>query len=308
MRLECEPPGADEWMARRGSGAASPTPLRALAGNGCGDALPVPELRRLHDDPLQRYWVSRPRPGQQGTPAGLLVSVHGISRNAGAHARALAALADELGLVLVAPHFSRSRFPDYQRMGRPRRLGAGGRADRMLLRIVHAVRADFGLPAQPFLLVGHSGGAQFALRFALAHAAHVAGYVLSAPGSYCWPDMALRFPLGAAPSRAFPDLRPSFAALLRRPGLVLVGARDVERGDALRQGQRIDAQQGHTRIERAQRWVAAMQQCAAERGIAAAVTLHTVAGCGHDFGELARSQAWHGPLRQHLASSLARQR
>jgi pimeloyl-ACP methyl ester carboxylesterase len=232
--------------------------------------------------------------------------MHGISRNAGAHARALAALADELGLVLVAPHFSRSRFPDYQRMGRPRRLGAGGRADHMLLRIVHAARAEFGLPAQPFLLVGHSGGAQFALRFALVHAAQVAGYALSAPGSYCWPDMAQRFPLGAAPNRAFPDLHPSLEALLRRPGLVLVGARDVERDDTLRQGQRIDAQQGHTRIERAQRWVAAMRQCATERGMAAAVTLHTVAGCGHDFSELARSPAWRDTLQQHLASSLAR--
>lgn len=306
MQLEGVPPGAAERLERCSFGAASPTSLRTLPGNSLGHALPVPELRRLRDDPLQRYWVSRPRHGQQCAPAGLLVSVHGISRNAGAHARALAALADELGLVLVAPHFSRSRFPDYQRMGRPRRLGAGGRADQMLLRIVRAVRAEFGLPAQPFLLVGHSGGAQFALRFVLVHAAQVAGYALSAPGSYCWPDMALRFPLGAAPSRAFPDLRPSFEALLRCPGLVLVGARDVERDDALRQGQRIDAQQGHTRIERAQRWVAAIQKCAAERGLAAAVTLHTVAGCGHDFSELARSPAWQGTLHQHLASSLAR--
>lgn len=172
------------------------------------------------DDPKQRYWVGAPRGWRKarGAPAGLLVSVHGISRNAAAHARTLAALADELDLVLVAPHFSRSRFPDYQRMGRAGRLGPGGRADHMLLRIVQAVRSEFGLAAQPLLLMGHSGGAQFALRFALVHPAQVAAYALSAPGSHCWPDTGRRFPHGAAASRDFPDLRPDLHALLRRPG------------------------------------------------------------------------------------------
>jgi pimeloyl-ACP methyl ester carboxylesterase len=266
-----------------------------------------PVLCRLDDDPSQRYWVSTPRGWQAEhcTARGLLVSVHGISRNAGAHARALAGLADELGLVLVAPHFARSRFPDYQRMGRPRRLGPGGRADHMLLRIAQAVRTEYGLGEQPMLLVGHSGGAQFALRFALAHPAQVAAYVLSAPGSYCWPDTARRFPQGAAPSSRFADLRPDLAVLLQRPGLVLVGARDVERDDALRQGDRIDAEQGRSRLERAQRWVAAMQQCATQRDMVAPLTLRAVADCGHGFSELSRSHGWRSALRDHLASSCA---
>jgi poly(3-hydroxybutyrate) depolymerase len=267
-----------------------------------------PELRRLDGDPQQRYWVSAPHGwhARRSTPRGLLVSVHGISRNAGAHARTLAALADEVGLVLVAPHFSRSRFPDYQRIGRCGRLGPGGRADHMLLRIAKAVCMEYGLRQQPFLLMGHSGGAQFALRFALVHSAQVAAYALSAPGSYCWPGTGRRFPHGTASSQAFSDLRPDLDALLQRPGLVLVGARDVERDAALRQGERIDTQQGRNRVERAQRWVAAMQKCAAQRGMVAPLTLHAVADCGHGFSELARSPAWHGAVRRHLAFSLAR--
>lgn len=308
MRPEGLPPGVAEQLDHRHVRTPSSPEPKAPPGDTCCDALPAPELRRLNDDPRQRYWVSPPRLWhlQRKAPAGLLVSVHGVSRNAGAHARALAALADELGLVLVAPHFSRSRFPDYQRMSRPERLGPGGRVDHMLLRLVQAVRTEFGLPERPFLLMGHSGGAQFALRFALVHAAHLAAYALSAPGSYCWPDAARQFPHGAAPSRDFPDLRPDLEALLRRPGLVLVGACDVERDDALRQGERIDAQQGRNRIERAQRWVKAMQQCAADRGRVAPLTLHTVAGCGHGFSELASSRSWNGALRQHLASGVTR--
>jgi pimeloyl-ACP methyl ester carboxylesterase len=265
-------------------------------------------LRRLADDPLQRYWVSSPHQWRstRSAPGGLLVSVHGISRNAGAHARALASLADELDMVLVAPHFSRTRFPDYQRIGRPGRLGPGGRADRMLLRIVAAVRAEYGLREQPFVLMGHSGGAQFALRFALAHSSQVAAYALSAPGSYCWPDEKRRFPHGVASSGVFSDLRPDLDALFRRPGLVLVGAQDVVRDNALRQGERIDALQGRSRTERARRWVAAMQQGAAQRGLAAPVTLHVVAGCAHGFSELARAEGWRGALRQHVASVVRR--
>ncbi len=308
MRLEGLQPDVAAAVDRCGFAEPSTFQPEVQVGDGCSNEPQAIELRRLDNDPLQRYWVSRPRlwPVQPSSPAGLLVSVHGISRNAGAHARALASLADGLGLVLVAPHFSRSRFPDYQRMGRPQRLGPGGRADHMLLRIVQSVRTEFGLPEQPFLLMGHSGGAQFALRFALVHAAHVAGYVLSAPGSYCWPDTARRFPHGAAPSRTFPDLQPSLSSLLQRPGLVLVGANDSERDDALRQGERIDAKQGRTRIERAQRWVAAMQEQAEEQGMATPVALHAVAGCGHGFSELARASAWRDALRRHLASSLAR--
>lgn len=262
-----------------------------------------PALHRLADDPQQRYWVCAPEGGLR-PPAGLLVSVHGISRNARAHARLLAPLASELDLVLVAPHFSRRRFPDYQRLGRPSRTGPGGRADLMLLRIVQAVALQHGLAPGPFVVMGHSGGAQFALRFALVHAAHVAGYVLSAPGSYCWPSARRRFPHGLAPNPSQPALQPDLGALMQRPGLVLVGAHDVQRDPALRQGARIDAEQGRTRVERACNWVAAMRQQAAEQGLVAPLELQTVAGCGHGFSELARDAAWRASLRAHLSASL----
>lgn len=265
---------------------------------------PEPTLHRLADDPRQRYWVCAPQGGAR-PPAGLLVSVHGISRNARAHARLLAPLAAGLGLVLVAPHFSRRRFPDYQRLGRPSRAGPGGRPDLMLLRIVQAVARQHAVAPGPFVLMGHSGGAQFALRFALVHADHVAGYVLSAPGSYCWPAADRRFPHGVAVDPRQPELQPDLRGLLRRPGLVLVGAGDVARDAALRQGARIDAEQGRTRVERAFNWVAAMRQRAAEAGLVAPLQLQTVAGCGHGFTEMAAAPAWRAALQRHLAECLA---
>jgi pimeloyl-ACP methyl ester carboxylesterase len=239
------------------------------------------ERRRLRGDPCQAYWLQVP--GSARHPdAPLLVCVHGISRNAGAHLRAFAPWAQRHGCVLLAPHFSRSRFPDYQRLGRPGRLGEGGRADRMLWRIVDEVRAELGLAPRPLYLFGHSGGAQFVLRLALAQPQQVAAYVASAAGAYVWPDAARAFPAGCAPSPRFADLRPALAGFAALPGLVVVGEHDDARAASLRQGARVDAEQGRSRRERAERFVAAVQAAAP----GARLGLHLLPRCGHGFSEM----------------------
>jgi pimeloyl-ACP methyl ester carboxylesterase len=281
-----------------------PEPSLPFSAVGCcaASADDGPTLLRLRDDAKQRYWLYCPAHAPARF-APVLVSVHGISRNAAAHARALAGVADALGCVLVAPHFSRRRFPDYQRLGRPDRLGIGGRADTMLLRIVDDVRARLGLAPQPFGLLGHSGGAQFAQRFALVHARHLAGYALSAAGSYAWPDRTRRFPHGLAMSPRFADLQPDLDATLRLPGLLLVGGLDIERDPALRQGARIDAEQGRTRLERAQRFIASMRQRAAERGSVARLRPVIVPDCAHGFSALAQAPLWRSEVLQHFRAA-----
>lgn len=250
---------------------SAPTEAAAAAG----------ERRRLRDDPRQAYWLHVPASARHAD-APLLVCVHGISRNAGAHLRAFAPWAQRHGCVLLAPHFSRTRFPDYQRLGRPGHLGAGGRADRMLWRIVDEVRAGLGLAPRPVHLFGHSGGAQFVLRLALAQPQQVAAYVASAAGAYVWPDAARAFPAGCAPSPRFADLRPALAGFAALPGLVIVGERDQARTAALRQGARVDAEQGRSRRERAERFVAAVHAAAP----GARLGLQLLPRCGHGFGEM----------------------
>jgi pimeloyl-ACP methyl ester carboxylesterase len=268
---------------------SAPTEPAVPAAAGLG------ERRRLRDDPQQAYWLHVPAAARRAD-APLLVCVHGISRNAGAHLRAFAPWAERHGCVLLAPHFARTRFPDYQRLGRPGRLGAGGRADLMLWRIVDAVRAELGLDARPVHLFGHSGGAQFVLRLALTQPQRVAAYVASAAGAYVWPDAARAFPAGCAPSPRFADLRPTLAGFAALPGLVVVGARDDARTAALRQGARVDAEQGRTRRERAERYVAAVHAAAP----GARLGLQLLPGCGHGFGAMVAD----GGLAQRAAQFL----
>jgi pimeloyl-ACP methyl ester carboxylesterase len=247
----------------------------------------APQRAAMASDPQQRYWLFAPASAlARGRAAPLWISVHGISRNAGAHMRSLAPWAARLGCMLIAPHFSRTRFPDYQRFGRPGRLGSGGRADTMLLRIVNEVRATLGLAENRFHLLGHSGGAQFVQRFVLAHGEHVASHVLSAAGSYAWPDEGRRFPFGAAPDARFADLAPRLDHLLRSSALVVIGDADDQRDASLRQGRRIDEEQGLTRKERAERYVSLLAHLARARGLPPPARLAILPDCGHAFSDV----------------------
>lgn len=237
--------------------------------------------------------------------APILVVVHGISRNAGAHLRAFRDVAHAVGCVLVAPRFTRSAFPDYQRFGRPKRLGPGGRADLRLRAILDDVRARLGLRPAPAYLFGHSGGAQFVQRFVMAHADQVARYALGAPGCFAWPDPDRPFPFGGGRSRQFPDLQPQVDALLRIPGLVLVGECDVETGGSLRDGPRLREQQGATRLERAARFVDALATRAAGLGRPPPARLERLPGCGHAFSECVRAGGLVPRVVDHLFHAAA---
>ncbi len=212
-----------------------------------------------------------------------LVAVHGISRNDAEIAEEFAPLADRYDSVLVVPRFDAHAFPDYQRLGR-----RGPAADRALQRLLDRLIAQGTIAPGKVFLFGHSGGAQFVHRFAMAHPARVARYVASAAGWYTLPDPELAFPFGIGACAERPDLAFRPEAFLAVPGQVLVGARDVRTGPSLRRSGTLDAAQGTTRLQRARHFVAAMEQAAAARGMAAPLRLATVADAAHRFSGLAR--------------------
>jgi poly(3-hydroxybutyrate) depolymerase len=243
---------------------------------------------RLADDPQQIYYVYVPRLVAPGAP--LVVSVHGISRNAEEHGRRFAPFAERYGVVLVAPLFDEARFPDYQRLGRE--SGAkgkrGARADRMLERIVAEVGRT--TPADPsrLFLFGFSGGGQFVHRFAMAYPERVASYVVGAAGWYTFPDATVPFPRGTRMRACLSDVCFDPKRYLRVPSLVLVGERDVHEGSAMRQTSKVNDQQGESRLERGEHWVAAMQAAAQEHGYSTRFGFATLARSGHSFRRAAR--------------------
>ncbi len=220
-------------------------------------------------------------PGDQPL-RGLLVCVHGISRNRHEHLEAFRDQANRHGVALLLPLFSPRDYPDYQRLGRK---GRGPRADLALLRAVEEARERLGIEDETFDLLGFSGGAQFVHRFALLHASRVRRIGLGAAGWYTWPDPGVPYPRGTGATSALPGARFDLAGLLRIPMLVWVGDRDRMRDPSLNTNARVDQMQGGHRVARAINWVRAMRQAGLRMGIQTDIRLQLLPEVTHSFLE-----------------------
>jgi pimeloyl-ACP methyl ester carboxylesterase len=251
--------------------------------------------RRLRGDPAQIYYLYLPESAPPG--ARLLVSLHGVSRNAREHAERFARRAERYGVVLVAPLFPHDRFPDYQRLGRE---GRGRRADRVLNRIIAEVASLTGADARAVYMFGYSGGGQFVHRYAMAYPERVAAIAVGAAGWYTFPDDRRRYPRGIAGTEGPLGLDLDPDAFLRVPACVLVGERDGGRDAELRQSPRIDRQQGETRIERGRRWVEAMTRAARARGLDTPYRFQLLPGADHSFRRCVRRGRMHKAVFEWL--------
>jgi len=234
-------------------------------------------LRTLRSDPTREYLLLIPLAARLDTP--VLVCVHGISRNAAEQARIFASVCERRNVILVVPMFTAENNKDYQRLGR---RGRGARSDMLLNSYLAEVASLTGADVTRFRLFGFSGGAQFAHRYVLAHPDRVARAVIAAAGWYTFPDNTRRYPYGIRPGRSLPDVSFNPERFLRVPVHVMVGQRDTGASN-LRNGERLDAQQGRNRLERARRWVAAMRDAAVRFGIEPEIELTEVPDADHSF-------------------------
>ena len=251
-------------------------------------------VRALRTDPGQEYLLFVPKTA--APDARVLVSVHGISRNAHEQACVFAELCESRGIVLVVPIFTAERHKQYQRLGGRRR---GSRTDLLLNRFLEEVAALSGADATQIYLFGYSAGAQFAHRYAMAHPHRVSRAVVVAAGWYTFPDPGRRFPYGLRPNRALKDLCFDPERFLRVPIDVLVGDRDVG-STKLRRSERLDAQQGTDRLARARSWVQAMSAAAAAHGYPSSVSLTIVPDVDHAFATFCE----RGALVQRVGRAL----
>lgn len=142
------------------------------------------------------------------------------------------------------------------------------------------VRADASL-----VLAGYSGGAQFVHRYAMFWPHRVRSLLVAAAGWYTMPDPAQSFPYGfAAPANDL--IAPDLDAFLRIPALAIVGAEDRLRDEALRCNDHLDAEQGLTRLARAECWVASCIAEAWRRGLQTTHRFEMVGGVGHEFAAM----------------------
>jgi poly(3-hydroxybutyrate) depolymerase len=225
------------------------------------------------------YYLFVPVDASRDAP--LLVTIHGISRNAREHAESFAPFAARHGFAVVAPLFDEDGYDDYQRLGR---RGRGPRADAALEHLIDDLERRRVASREVFLF-GYSGGGQFVHRYVMAHPERVRAAIVASAGWYTFPDPSVDYPYGIRLDADLPGVRLLPEAFLRVPMLVVVGDDDRERDESLRQSSALDRQQGRTRVERAKRWVRAMRTEAEERGMRPRVELALLEGAGHSFEE-----------------------
>lgn len=244
-------------------------------GTGCGMRL----VTRAH--PSLDYFLYLPEGYMYS--GRILVSVHGISRNAQEHIELMSAFADRYGVVLVAPLFDAEVFSDYQRLGRK---GAGPRADLALIRMLNEIGMRTGLDTSQVDMFGFSGGAQFAHRFAYAHSQRVRSLVLGSAGWYTMPNDSLSYPYGSADAKGLDAVRLNCVAAARLPILVMVGeCDDREDDDELNRSSVVQKTQGRHRLQRAQSWTAAMNALARRHGASGSIEMVVLPEVGHSFSQ-----------------------
>lgn len=229
--------------------------------------------------PPLSYRAFVPARGYDGPP---LLLVHGNGRAATRQFRAFLPAAIARNVPLIAPTFSPDRFPDYQSLA-----GAEGplAARRALLTTLDDAWSHLGVVTDEIDMVGFSGGAQFAHRFAMLAPDRVGRAVVASAGWYTYLDDGRPFPRGTGRSQQSGGRNVDVEAFLRVPVHVLVGERDVRRDVGLRTGESIDRRQGRDRLTRALRWMDHLEEAAGLRNLPPQVSFDLLPDTGHSFAE-----------------------
>jgi poly(3-hydroxybutyrate) depolymerase len=269
---------------------------RAGAAVACARAsVPLPGAEAVSPPGLAVRWiepVADDEPALIAVPpppaaraSRVVVCVHGYTRQPLDQLRAFAPQVADRGDTLVLPLFDERHHRRYQQLLHPRR---GTRSDLGLLRALGRLAQTLGLDDRRLFLFGYSGGAQFVHRFAMAHPDRTAALAIGAAGWYTWPDATSIWPagLGGATQRLGRPL--DLDAFLRVPVALWVGERDNVADALLRSEPGLAEQQGHHRLERAERWAAAVRAAAQARGLPQTAAVHRLPRAGHDFAACQR--------------------
>ncbi len=223
-----------------------------------------------------------------------LVTVHGISRNAGEHIFQFCSFADRYGVAVIAPHFPRSSHRWFQRL---KENDEGVAADAAFDLTLNTAEDTFGLSFAKFRIFGHSAGGQYVHRYLMAHPDRADRASLFAPGWYSLPTNDHKFPYGIGGEKSPVKSLDRFLNVFVQ---VLVGERDRARDASLRKSRKLDSTQGGDRVERANTWVQAMRQAAIDAGQPPRVLLNTIADAGHSFGANCKHFRLRELVMEHL--------
>ncbi len=210
----------------------------------------------------------------------ILVTIHGITRNAAEHCLRYSQKFELGNTIIIAPLFSKEEFKHFQIL---RANDQGNRPSDALNTVLNDVATRLGVSTEQFTLSGYSGGGQFAHRYAMLYPEKIKKMILMAPGWYTFPNDDIAYPEGLGTNQEFSDLQLHPQGLLSFPIDIIVGASDTRRNKALNIAPSIDEHQGLNRLERGQNWMNAIKELATGRKKTPLVKLKLIQCAGHSF-------------------------
>jgi poly(3-hydroxybutyrate) depolymerase len=274
--------------------AASPAAIAQSKSTGTGTGT-IETIRVATGVPGRRatlkVWTYRPRTLMPDSR--VLIVVHGASRNAGDYLDAWIPTADKRNLLLLAPSFTKSAWPAYNRgrlfrgdgTRRPREQSAFGAMEKAF---DEAVRR-YGNRQRNYYIFGHSAGAQFVHRLVMLYEGHRATRAAAAnAGWYTLPTLQASFPYGLRDiGIADADIR----RMLGEPLTVVLGLDDIDpHHHRLRQDAGASAQ-GRTRLARGRNFLEVARSQANRTGAVFNWPLIEVPGVAHNHKKIVPAAA-----------------
>lgn len=221
---------------------------------------------------------------QRCQPHLLLLVFHGIERDADRYRDHARPVADQLCAVVVAPEFDRKTFPRdlYQYGGivdHGHLMTPGSRTVDLVEPLADWARKLLGAPAMPFILMGHSGGAQFLSRVAAFTDSKAMSILIANPSTWVMPSTTTAIPFGFGGLKPAETAEEALRLYLARPVVVALGRSDT--GNAALD-QSVEAKlQGANRYQRGRNAFDSAKAVAAQHGWPFGWTLVEVDGVGH---------------------------
>jgi alpha-beta hydrolase superfamily lysophospholipase len=215
----------------------------------------------------------------------ILLVFHGVARDADKYRDHARPVADRLCAVVVAPLFDHTRFPRdlYQYGGiadHGRLLAPGTRTVDLVEPLATWARGVLGSPQMPFILMGHSAGAQFLGRVTAFTASRAERIVLANPSTWVMPSTTTAIPFGFSGLQPPDSEEQALRLYLARPVIVALGRSDTGTAEL---DQSVEAKlQGATRYERGRNAFASAKATAEQHGWPFGWTLVEVDGVGHN--------------------------
>ena len=182
------------------------------------------------DKPIA-VWFRKPKGATLDLP--VVFVMHGAKRNGERYRDSWVDLAETGKFLLVAPEFSKKRFPRIWRynLGGVFRASLRRRPEKewtftLIEKIFDTLRDEHGVTTKQYDIFGHSAGSQFVHRMVLfKKGARIRRAIAANAGWYTMPDRSVEFPYGVAGANVSDDRLRDF---LGTELIVLLGDRDTD--------------------------------------------------------------------------------